>query len=185
MSVGKYPITRIDLFKEIKLIAILSGSKIDDSNRLQIRDLAVNSLIKKTIKTIEVEKRQIKKYSKKDLENLILTSANNLGVDKDGLKQILEKNGLSYKKLVEKFEIDLKWNSMIFDIYKNKISINTVEVENRLKMELKSRNIEENQEDKIENIKKNIVNQEKNKKLRMFSNSHYSNLERIIQVKFL
>ena len=107
MSVGKYPITRIDLFKEIKLIAILSGSKIDDSNRLQIRDLAVNSLIKKTIKTIEVEKRQIKKYSKKDLENLILTSANNLGVDKDGLKQILEKNGLSYKKLVEKFEIDL------------------------------------------------------------------------------
>ena len=63
MSVGKYPITRIDLFKEIKLIAILSGSKIDDSNRLQIRDLAVNSLIKKTIKTIEVEKRQIKKYS--------------------------------------------------------------------------------------------------------------------------
>ena len=185
MSVGKYPITRIDLFKEIKLIAILSGSKIDDSNRLQIRDLAVNSLIKKTIKTIEVEKRQIKKYSKKDLENLILTSANNLGVDKDGLKQILEKNGLSYKKLVEKFEIDLKWNSMIFDIYKNKISINTVEVENRLKMELKSRNIEENQEDKIENIKKNIVNQEKNKKLRMFSNSHYSNLERIIQVRFL
>ena len=51
------------------------------------------------------------------------------------VQQILEKNGL-IKKQVEKFEIDLKWNSMIFDIYKNKISI-TVEVENRLKMELK------------------------------------------------
>ena len=48
MSVGKYPITQIDLFK-IKLIAILSGNKIVNSDRLQIRDLA-NSLIKKTLK---------------------------------------------------------------------------------------------------------------------------------------
>ena len=113
ISVGKYPITQIDLFKEIKLIAVLSGSEINDTNRLQIRDLAVNSLIKKTIKTAEVEKRQISKYSKKDLENLISQSANNLGVDKDGLKDILESNSLSYKKLIEKFQIDLKWNSMI------------------------------------------------------------------------
>ena len=185
ISVGKYPITQIDLFKEIKLIAVLSGSEINDTNRLQIRDLAVNSLIKKTIKTAEVEKRQISKYSKKDLENLISQSANNLGVDKDGLKDILESNSLSYKKLIEKFQIDLKWNSMIFEIYKNKISINTVEVENRLKQELKKLEIDENNEEKIEEIKKNIVNQEKNKKLRMFSNSHYSNLERLIQVKFL
>ena len=185
ISVGKYPITQIDLFKEIKLIAVLSGSEINDTNRLQIRDLAVNSLIKKTIKTAEVEKRQISKYSKKDLENLISQSANNLGVDKDGLKDILESNSLSYKKLIEKFQIDLKWNSMIFEIYKNKISINTVEVENRLKLELKKLEIDENNEEKIEEIKKNIVNQEKNKKLRMFSNSHYSNLERLIQVKFL
>ena len=74
---------------------------------------------------------------------------------------------------------------MIFEIYKNKISINTVEVENRLKLELKKLEIDENNEEKIEEIKKNIVNQEKNKKLRMFSNSHYSNLERLIQVKFL
>ena len=147
--------------------------------------MAVNSLIKKTIKTAEVEKRQISKYSKKDLENLISQSANNLGVDKDGLKDILESNSLSYKKLIEKFQIDLKWNSMIFEIYKNKISINTVEVENRLKLELKKLEIDENNEEKIEEIKKNIVNQEKNKKLRMFSNSHYSNLERLIQVKFL
>ena len=43
----------------------------------------------------------------------------------------------------------------------------------------------ENREKRIEEIKQNIVFQEKNKKLQMFSNSHYSNLERIIQIKFL
>ena len=73
---------------------------------------------------------------------------------------------------------------MIFQIYKNKISLNTVEIENKINLELE--NLEDkNDEKKIEMIKQNVVNQEKNKKLQMFSNSHYSNLERTIQIKFL
>jgi hypothetical protein len=73
---------------------------------------------------------------------------------------------------------------MIFQIYKNKISLNTVEIENKINLELE--NLEDkNDEKKIEMIKQNIVSQEKDKKLKMFSNSHYSNLERTIQIKFL
>ena len=34
-------------------------------------------------------------------------------------------------------------------------------------------------------IKEEIINQEKEKKLKMFSNMHFSNLERSIQIKFL
>ena len=34
-------------------------------------------------------------------------------------------------------------------------------------------------------IKEQIINQEKEKKLKMFSNMHFSNLERSIQIKFL
>jgi len=37
----------------------------------------------------------------------------------------------------------------------------------------------------LETIKKNVVNQEKMKKLEMFSNAHYSDLEKSIKVKFL
>ena len=44
---------------------------------------------------------------------------------------------------------------------------------------------EKNDGKNIEIIKKNIVNQEKLKKLEMFSNSHYSDLERKIKVRFL
>ena len=33
--------------------------------------------------------------------------------------------------------------------------------------------------------KEQIINQEKEKKLKMFSNMHFSNLERSIQIKFL
>ena len=37
----------------------------------------------------------------------------------------------------------------------------------------------------IEKLKDDIVRVEKDKKLKMFSNSHYSNLERITQINFL
>ena len=184
ITVGKYPITYLDLFKEIKMISILSNSKINENNREQIKNLAITSLIKKKIKISEIEKLGIKNYSKRDLERLIQNTSRGMGLDRNGLRELLKKNNLSFDSLVKKFEIDLKWNSMIFQIYKNKISLNTVEIENKINLELE--NLEDkNDEKKIEMIKQNIVSQEKDKKLQMFSNSHYSNLERTIQIKFL
>ena len=184
ITVGKYPITYFDLFKEVKMISILSNSEINENNKEQIEKLAVTSLIKRKIKISEIEKLGIKNYSKRDLEQLIQNTSRNIGLDIIGLKELLKKNNLSFDSLVKRYETDLKWNSMIFQIYKNKISLNTVEIENKINLELE--NLEDkNDEKKIEMIKQNIVNQEKDKKLQMFSNSHYSNLERTIQIKFL
>ncbi len=184
ITVGKYPITYFDLFKEIKMISILSGSEINENNREQIKKLAITSLIKRKIKISEIEKLGIKNYNKKGLEQLIQNTSRGIGLDKNGLKELLKRNNLIFDSLVKKFEIDLKWNSMIFQIYKNKISLNTIEIENKINLELE--NLEDkNDEKNTEMIKQNIINQEKDKKLQMFSNSHYSNLERTIQVKFL
>ena len=73
---------------------------------------------------------------------------------------------------------------MIFQIYKNKISLNTAEIENKIKMRVENL---QNPSDtnKINTIKEEIINNEKEKKLKMFSNMHFSNLERSIQIKFL
>jgi hypothetical protein len=184
IAVGKYPITYFDLIKEVKMISILSNSEINENNREQIKKLAIASLIKRKIKIGEIEKLGIKNYSKRELEQLIQNTSRRIGLDRNGLKELLKKNNLSFDFLVKKFEIDLKWNSMIFLIYKNKISLNTVEIKNKINLELE--NLEDkNDEKKIKIIKQNIVNQEKDKKLQMFSNAHYSNLERTIQIKFL
>ena len=184
ITVGKYPITYFDLFKEVKMISILSNSEINENNKEQIEKLAIASLIKRKIKIGEIEKLGIKNYSKRELEQLIQNTSRRMGLDKNGLKELLKKNNLSFDSLIKRFQIDLIWNSMIFQIYKNKISLNTVEIENKINLELE--NLEDkNDEKKIEMIKQNIVSQEKDKKLQMFSNSHYSNLERIIQIKFL
>ena len=148
-----------------------------------VLSLDKNNKIAKT-KISEIEKLGIKNYSKIELEKLIQNTSREIGLDKNGLKELLKRNNLSFNSLVKKFETDLKWNSMIFLIYKNKISLNTIEIENKINLELE--NLEDKSDvKKIETIKQNILNQEKNKKLQMFSNSHYSNLERIIQIKFL
>ena len=184
ISVGDYAITTIDLVKEIKLIAILSDTDINQNNREQIKGLAVKSLIKRNIKESEIKKRNIYKYNKKQLNTLILNTSKKLGVDQKGLKKILERNNLSYEELINRFETDLKWNYMIFQIYKNKISLNTTEIENKIqnKVESLKNNFDQSE---IDVIKEQIINQEKEKKLKMFSNMHFSNIERSIQIKFL
>ena len=184
ISVGDYPITTVDLLKEIKLIAILSDTDINQNNREQIKGLAVKSLIKRNIKESEIKRRNIYKFNKKQLNALILNTSKKLGVDQQGLKQILERNNLSYKELIKRFETDLKWNYMIFQIYKNKISLNAVEIENKIQIKIESLK-DNSDQNEINLIKEKIINQEKEKKLKMFSNMHFSNLERSIQIKFL
>ena len=184
ISVGDYTITSVDLIKEIKLIAILSNTDINQNNREQIKGLAVKSLIKRNIKESEIKRRNIYKYNKKQLNILISNTSKKLGVDQQGLRQILEKNNLNYKELIKRFETDLKWNYMIFQIYKNKISLNTAEIENKIQVKVESLKDNSNQNE-INLIKEQIINQEKEKKLKMFSNMHFSNLERSIQIKFL
>lgn len=279
ITVGNNPITRLDLIKEIKLLSVLSRTAINENNREELKSIAIQTLIKRTIKKSEIERLKINKYNPKDLEKQISKIANNLGLDNQGLKIFLGQNNLKYEDVVKNFEIDLKWNTAIFRLYKNKVSLNTFEIEDKINTELEklkpkrslllseiqvnvstdgiettsnkvlskinqegfenvARNlsisssakdggnlgwidenklsrkiydnikglkngeiskpislgeiiifIKKNDEKSIssdlETIKKNIVNQEKMKKLEMFSNSHYSDLEKRIKVRFL
>ena len=184
ISVGDYPITRVDLLKEIKLIAILSSTEINEKNREQIKALAVKSLIKRNIKESEIKKRNVMSFNKRQLSLMIKNTSKKLGVDEAGLKEILEINNLSYEELLSRFRTDLKWNYMIFQIYKNKISLNSAEIEGKIQTRLKNYK-DLNDQDKIDSIKKQIVSEGKEKKLKMFSNMHFTNLERSIQIKFL
>ena len=78
ISVGNIPITSLDLIKEMRLISILTNNKIDNSNKEQIKAVAVSSLIKRKVKEIEIKKYKIEKFNKKDLEKLISQSSRNI-----------------------------------------------------------------------------------------------------------
>ena len=242
--------------------------------------MAVQTLVKRAIKEQEIDRLKITRYNKKDLDKQVVATAKNLGFNKEGLKVFLGEQNLSYEDLIKKYEIDLKWNTAIYELYKNKISLNTLEIEDKIKSELekprldgksillseiqvnlssegldttskkvllkikelgfegaaknlsisstaqvggnlgwiKENKISANIFNKIKNlkngeisnpiivddivifikkidekeesvdldtIKKNVVYSEKIKKLEMFSNAHYSDLERSTQVNFL
>ena len=184
ITVGSSPITKLDLLNEIKLITILSNTKISQSNKEQIKGLAIKSLIKRNIKKNEIKKRNIDKYNNVQLNVMLNSAGKKLGLDKTGFENLLASHDLSYDSLIERFKVDLKWNYMIFQMYKNKISLNTVEIENRINAVIaNSKNV--NKQNDIKTLKDKIVNEEKEKKLIMFSNLHYSNLERSVQIKFL
>ena len=92
--------------------------------------------MKRAIKKNEIERLKITRYSQKDLDSQISTIAKNLGLDKEDLEIFLKQQNLRYEDIVKSFEIDLKWNTAIFKLYKNKISLNTVEIENKINAEL-------------------------------------------------
>ena len=279
ITVGNLPITYLDLVKEMRLIAIVSNNKIENLNKEQIKNIAAKSLIKRKIKEIEIEKYSIKNFNKNDLKKLISQTSINLGTNEDGLKKIMNLNNLDFKYLEHKYEVDLKWNSLIFELYKNKVVLNMGEVEeilnntvkntvsrkdfllseieinlpnNEMQLVIKKimgniemegfentakkysisqtaerggslgwmnekklsgkileniKNLKTNEvgkpiilensivflkkmgekvyEKDVKKLKDNIIKIEKEKKLKMFSNSHYSNLERVTQINFL
>ena len=80
ITVGNYPITRLDLVKEMKLISLLSNIDININNKKEIKDLAIKTLVKRTIKKSEIERLQVDQYNRKDLERQVSAIASNLGI---------------------------------------------------------------------------------------------------------
>ena len=138
ISVGNQPITYLDLIKEMRLISFLNNIKVDKSNRETVKSVAVQGLITRKIKEIEINKFKIKEFNKSDLQNLIRRTSQKLGTTEKGLEKILLQKNLSINNLQERFEIDLKWNTLIFQLYKNKVVLNTNEMENKIRYEMEN-----------------------------------------------
>ena len=107
VSVGNLPITYLDLIKEMKLISLLNNITVDNSNRETIKSVAVQGLITRKIKEMEIEKFKIKNYNKKDLEILVGRTSKKLGTDENGLEQLLKQKNLKLENLKERFKTDL------------------------------------------------------------------------------
>ena len=171
ISVGDQPITYLDLIKEMRLISFLNNIKLDSSNRETFKSVAVQGLITRKIKEIEINKYKINEFNTKDLQNLINKTSNNLGTTEGGLEQLLLQNNLNIKNLKDRFEIDLKWNTLIFQLYKNKIVLNKNEMENKIRFEME--NIKEKRLFLLSEIEINLTKNNEKETL----NNIYKNIE--------
>ena len=179
IKIGNLLVSSIDVQNEIITNLIINKQEVTQKNIDSYKDYSIKKLITKTIKKIETDKYEITNYDQMALNDYIDNAAKSLSTNKKGLKEIFMKSGVSYDLFVEKYRTELLWNTLIFQIYKNQININIIEVENEIGKIKKDKNISE-----LKKIKETILLKRKEEKLDLFSRSHFSNLENSILINF-
>ena len=141
ITVGNKAITKSDIVNEIKLILIMNNQSYSSDKRDQLQQIAVKESIKRTIKQIEVEKYNLN-FSKRDMEAEVERIATAIQVDVDTLRNICESNDLDFKILEKNVQTELLWNSLIFQLYKDRLVVNKTEIDESLEeiKEQKERN---------------------------------------------
>ena len=171
VSINDKIITNLDLKNEIEILKILNNNpKLKYS---QIYNPALNGLIDAKIKQIETEKNKV------NIENEIV----------EKYFEIFLKNS-QYKKenisefriniIKEKIKIDLAWNKLISNLYTWKVNINMNEIESRIDNILK----EEKNQNNAKEIKSQLINEETNKKLNVFSRYHFLKVKKEMMIKY-
>jgi len=179
VKVGESLITSLDVENEIITNLIIKKQEINQTSVNNNKKYAVKNLINKSIKKSEINKYEIKDYNEQDLKNYVQNIAKELNTDSKGLKNIFKQSNIDYEVFLENYKIELLWNTLIFQYYKNQTNINTVDLENEIEK------VKDNKtEEEVKKIRKNFLEKKKQEKLNLFSRSHFANLENTIVVDF-
>ena len=142
-TVGDKVITKSDVINEIKTILIINDQAYNDSIKEKLDNAAIQSLTNRLIKKIEIEKYPNLKFEKEDVFKEIENYASNVNMDIDTFKQVFITNEIDFSLVIERIETDLLWNSLIFVIYKSRLSVNLDEVNDQLSSFNEKKKIEE------------------------------------------
>ena len=142
-TVGNKAITKSDVLNEIKLILILNNKIFSEEEREKLKQIAVRSIIKRHVKQIEIERNNFLEFNQQDVKKEILRLANNINVDVETLKKICASNQIDFSIIEDQIKIELLWNSLIFQLYKDRLSVNLDEIDEQLKLIQNKKEIEE------------------------------------------
>ena len=138
VKVGNEIITSIDVENEIKTLLFLKNLDINQENINRSKDYAIKTLIRNSIKKSEIKKYDVQDFSQKELDTYLEKLSKDLKIEKSQLKFLFSSKGIDYNIFIDRYKNQLKWNKLIFDIYRNQISLNTVEIENEIELRLTS-----------------------------------------------
>tara|TARA_B100000029_G_C17544264_1_gene947869 strand:- start:268 stop:1200 length:933 start_codon:yes stop_codon:yes gene_type:complete len=141
-TVGNKAITRSDVINELKIILILNGQSFQEEYKAQIEAAAMNSVIKRSIKQIEIEKHNLD-FNPIDLEKELEKMAMNVNMDLDTLKKTFQASDVDFSLVEKQIKTELMWNSLIFKLYKNRLFINKDEVDDKIKLFQNKKEIKE------------------------------------------
>jgi len=159
-TVNNQTISNYDLFIEVKSQELLNNRTIDKSQHRQV----LQQMIDETIRKSEIKKNNISADKKvvSDKINEILSQFS----DKTKLDDQIKSN------IKSKVENSIKWNNLILIKFRNKIEINTNEIDQIIK----SKDLNKQDKQKITIL-------EKNKKLQVFSKTYFNEVKKKYFVK--
>ena len=141
--VGNKAITKSDIVNEIKIILLLNNMSYSNDMKDQLRKMAIKSYIERTIKEIEINKNSFLNYNKQDVNNELTRLAERINMDVNTLKNVAESNGVDFSQIEDQVKTSLLWNSLIFYLYKDRVSINSNEIDEQLKLNQNKKDYEE------------------------------------------
>ena len=142
-TVGNKAITQLDIINEIKIILILTGQSFTQDIKEQLQSRAIQSIIKRNIKKIEIEKYNSLTFNQPDVNKELKKLAGNLYMDLDTFENTFIANAIPFSNVIDQIQIELLWNSLIFELYKNRLVISLNEISEQLKAIQNKKEIEE------------------------------------------
>jgi len=142
-TVGNKAITQSDIINEIKIILILTGQSFTEDIKEQLQSGAIQSIIKRKIKKIEIEKYDSLTFNQPDVDKELKKLAGNLYMDLDTFENTFIANGIPFSNVIDQIQIELLWNSLIFELYKDRLVISLDEISEQLKSIQNKKEIEE------------------------------------------
>ena len=143
VKVNEEIITNIELEFEKKYLVSLNPN-LKNLNQNRIAEYAKNSLINEKIKKIEIEKKYEIVPNQELLSKIIADIYSGIGISSlEEFKNYLSQNDISLERVEKKIAIEIAWNDLIINNFKDQIEIDT----NSLKAKLENFG-----EKKVENL---------------------------------
>jgi peptidyl-prolyl cis-trans isomerase SurA len=142
VKVNEEIITSYDVKKEMNILLALNN-QLENIEKDKLQNIAKNSLIKETIRKLEIQrilnnKRNVNNNINPVLENLI--SNLNLKNEKE-FNEYLKNYNISINDIIEKIKIENDWKAIIYQKYINKIEIDKKKIRNKIS-ELKKKSFQ-------------------------------------------
>jgi len=134
ISVGDEIITNYDLDREIKYLNVITVGQIGELDNQESKKIAIDSLIKDKIKITALSNHNNIIIKDELLNNQIVRSSQNIGFRSiDDFKAYLNYAEYELDEFKKKILLELKWNQLVYQFYKNQIIIDKEKIDKKLK----------------------------------------------------
>jgi peptidyl-prolyl cis-trans isomerase SurA len=135
IRVGSEIITDYDITREIKYLNVLTMGSFENLDIQEAEKIAVDSLIKDKVKINALINYENIIINDKLINDQIARTTRDLGFrDEEDLKTFLVMKEYTFEEFKKKITLELRWNQLIYQFYKNQIIVNKEKIDKKLKI---------------------------------------------------